>query len=472
MTHKDFIAYLQKTCQIDSQQCSMLLNALCKLMAQAGVEQVPVTLQGLGTFISHKHPEYIEENPQTGLQTLYPPRITYRMQVEEEQDAIAGEMLDQQLSIVTKTSETETHRFIEALVHCILHTLEQGQEAEIHGFGSFRIVASHSADLQRIAYTPDKLMRDAVNAPFSCFEPLEIPYRLAPVSVESEKEEPVTPTDPVVTQETVEEENPEEERVEEEPLVVVTPLADDMPQVVDQKDEVEFELEEPISAEPEPNPVEENQPEETTEEEPKTDPIPTKKPRKRINKDSTLVQFLFAVLFLVFSCFCFYYCTSFNASGYKPLAGMEGPKVKNPQPMEMNDSLPNDTTVEMSIQEKPEEKVTLNTEAKPETKPEEKAQQEVKPDEKGRMKRPDGSYETYTLKRGDRLNLVAQKYYGDKNFWPYIFELNKDKLKTPDVVPVGVTLYIPDKNFFGIDPNNPQSVRKAKDKAGQLLRKK
>ena len=54
-----------------------------------------IPLPGLGTFVSHKHPEYIANDPETGQQTLYPPRITYRMQVEEE--GVGREWLDRQL---------------------------------------------------------------------------------------------------------------------------------------------------------------------------------------------------------------------------------------------------------------------------------------------------------------------------------------------------------------------------------------
>ena len=103
MTQKDFTTYLQKSCHLDRQQCAVLLNAVGKLMAQAGVEQIPVTLPGLGTFVSHKHPEYIANDPETGQQTLYPPRITYRMQVEEE--GVGREWLDRQLAESTKTPE-------------------------------------------------------------------------------------------------------------------------------------------------------------------------------------------------------------------------------------------------------------------------------------------------------------------------------------------------------------------------------
>jgi len=172
MTQKDFITYLQKSCHLDRQQCTMLLTALSRLMAKAGVEQIPVTLPGLGTFVSHKHPEYIKEDPSTGQQTLYPPRITYRMQVEDAEARL--EVLEKQLADSTKTPVDEVGRFLAALVKNILTILARGEEVEVKGIGTFRVINSNQGELQRVAYTPDEQMKELVNAPFNFFEPVAI----------------------------------------------------------------------------------------------------------------------------------------------------------------------------------------------------------------------------------------------------------------------------------------------------------
>ncbi|MBO4754330.1 MAG: HU family DNA-binding protein [Bacteroidales bacterium] len=172
MTQKDFITYLQKSCHLDRQQCTMLLTALSRLMAKAGVEQIPVTLPGLGTFVSHKHPEYIKEDPATGQQTLYPPRITYRMQVEDAETGL--DVLEKQLADSTKTPVDEVGHFLAALVKNILTILARGEEVEVKGIGTFRVINSNQGELQRVAYTPDEQMKELVNAPFSFFEPVAI----------------------------------------------------------------------------------------------------------------------------------------------------------------------------------------------------------------------------------------------------------------------------------------------------------
>ncbi|MBO6013097.1 MAG: HU family DNA-binding protein [Bacteroidales bacterium] len=84
MTHKEFISEVQKVSGLDKQVCATLLSATVKLLAEEGTEQIPVEFEGLGTFVATKHPEYIEENPETHVVTLYPPRISYRFQSQME----------------------------------------------------------------------------------------------------------------------------------------------------------------------------------------------------------------------------------------------------------------------------------------------------------------------------------------------------------------------------------------------------
>lgn len=82
MTHKDFMAEVQHRCGLDRQTCSALMAAAVKLMAEQATEQIPVEWKGIGQFVATKHPEYVQEDPDTGFQTIYPPRITYRLQSE------------------------------------------------------------------------------------------------------------------------------------------------------------------------------------------------------------------------------------------------------------------------------------------------------------------------------------------------------------------------------------------------------
>ncbi|MBP5137091.1 MAG: LysM peptidoglycan-binding domain-containing protein [Paludibacteraceae bacterium] len=76
-----------------------------------------------------------------------------------------------------------------------------------------------------------------------------------------------------------------------------------------------------------------------------------------------------------------------------------------------------------------------------------------------------------TIGKGDRLTLIAEKYYGHKDYWVYIFEANKGVIKNPDAVSAGMTLKIPKLGSDKVDVNNPQTLTKAKELAKQYLKK-
>jgi nucleoid-associated protein YgaU len=49
----------------------------------------------------------------------------------------------------------------------------------------------------------------------------------------------------------------------------------------------------------------------------------------------------------------------------------------------------------------------------------------------------------YEVKSGDSLSKIAQRYYGNANEWPKIYEANRDKIKDPDLIYPGQKLTIP-----------------------------
>lgn len=50
---------------------------------------------------------------------------------------------------------------------------------------------------------------------------------------------------------------------------------------------------------------------------------------------------------------------------------------------------------------------------------------------------------TYTVQPGDTLSKIAKEFYGNANEYPKIFEANRDKLHSPDVIRDGQELVIP-----------------------------
>lgn len=78
--------------------------------------------------------------------------------------------------------------------------------------------------------------------------------------------------------------------------------------------------------------------------------------------------------------------------------------------------------------------------------------------------------QTVKMSPGRTLRLIALDKFGDREFWIYIYMKNKDKLKNPNVVPVGLILELPSKDEFDMDANNPNDVFKAKELGDQVMK--
>lgn len=86
MDHKEFVSRVQQRSGLDKQQCAMLLNCFERIIQDEALNMVDVEIDNFGKFESHKHPEYIQENNETGEVVLYPPRITCRFRSDFKLD--------------------------------------------------------------------------------------------------------------------------------------------------------------------------------------------------------------------------------------------------------------------------------------------------------------------------------------------------------------------------------------------------
>jgi nucleoid-associated protein YgaU len=50
---------------------------------------------------------------------------------------------------------------------------------------------------------------------------------------------------------------------------------------------------------------------------------------------------------------------------------------------------------------------------------------------------------TYRVASGDTLSRISSRYYGTAARWQDIYNANRDQLRSPDVLPLGVELKIP-----------------------------
>ena len=492
MTYKDFLLDLQKSCHQDHQHCTMLLNALCKLMAQAGVEQVPVTLSGLGTFTSRKHPEYLQEDPQSGRMTLYPPRISYRMQTEDldtPQDALV-----KQLSENTHVSVDDARAFLEGVVRVIYDGLNHGEDVEVKGLGVFRNIVTHQGELQRVAYTPDQQMRQQVNAPFNCFEPVPADGALAPVLTEEKPHEETTQTE-VVEKSAVSTQNAAETGVDTAgketvaEAVMITPTHEEMKEDTATARKVE-NTEKDMKRD-------ESEDWRQQDEDDEYEDMTPERHRHRLmyTMMSLLILACIGLVWFILSIDkdeseFDYMPRTYAEANVEAASEEESEEVYlDVEETEVEDPVvAEEETVEVPLTEEPkveEPKVEkqaetqkpaeaqTTTEAKAPAEPQKPAETQRPAETKNtasgaRLKNADGSDAIHVLKAGERLTLVALEHYGDKSFWPYVYEVNRDKIKSPGLVTVGMKLYLPDPAYFGIDANNPESIRKAKNAAAAL----
>lgn len=76
-----------------------------------------------------------------------------------------------------------------------------------------------------------------------------------------------------------------------------------------------------------------------------------------------------------------------------------------------------------------------------------------------------------TIRRGITLRNLAAKHYGNGDYWVYIYQANRNKIRNPNNVPIGTKLSIPSLTDFGIsNQNDPREIQKAKNVAERILR--
>lgn len=84
----------------------------------------------------------------------------------------------------------------------------------------------------------------------------------------------------------------------------------------------------------------------------------------------------------------------------------------------------------------------------------------------------DRTKERVVIQSGDRLTLLALKYYGHRQYWVYIYEANSDVLSNPNSVEVGMELNIPELNSALIDTTNRKTIEYAKQLQDKYIPKK
>jgi len=354
---------------------------------------------------------------------------------------IQTEQLKQLLAGYAKVPETEASAFVDALVDTLVQHLKQGEEVTVAGLGTFYFVENQQG--RRVAFRAEEKMKEAINAPFSFFEPVVI----------SEGKKNLQSPEPVPEEETVE--------VIEEPAEVA---ADPVEESVEAVEAVE-------------EPKEPEEPEDP--EEPETSPGPVTTDDQEDSHPATPGKgwWILATVLLLVACGVYFWMET--GHGAEPAtASYTTPVETSPvvaaipaaDTLSVVDSLPVVAVRADSVVEAKPEPVV---EAKPESVVEVKKvpkKRAPKPTDEQVLHEADGTPRRVQLGEGGRLTLLSERIYGDKSFWAYIYEVNAFQLRSPNVVPCSVHLYLPDPDYYKIDAKDSLSVRRAKQLQKDILK--
>lgn len=376
------------------------------------------------------------------------------------------------LSDKTGKTKKQCEDFLREFFNTIVDTLAEGENVRVKGLGTFKVItveARKSVNVntgeqmeipshRKIVFIPAKELAEEVNSPFAMFESVEIPeeeeesgekfgdensgdMEVAPDSEENEAIEPNAEDVPepqgkyVIEEETVIEnvdapENhsaPETER--EEPRGQ---------EVIEEPEETEEPRRQEVIEKPE-------EPEEP--EEPEVEAFAEAMPKTKSYR--FLIGFACGLAFAALLClgaYVFFFDNIFkNYHSEVTDAKIENPAVQK-------QIATTDSTASSSAKaQQPADTATV--------KPAEKVGAE-EPAETAPTLPSDIVYDTITKTR--YLTTMAKDHYGNYNLWPYIYEENKKILGHPDRIKPGTRIVVPPLSKYGVDPKNPEDIRKAK----------
>ena len=367
-----------------------------------------------------------------------------------------------------------TKKNADAFLRCMFDLIEEALTNEkyvkIKGLGTFKLTEVDSRESMnvntgerieiqghtKISFTPDTTMKELINKPFSHFETVilndgveleDTPFDIEPKveemadeMVEKIIEEPQVEVEPVVEVKVEVAEEPVVSPVVDEPIPVeeVSESVEEEPNEIEAVVDEEPEVSEPVDIEEKPVEVEEKVepieeeiseevsiPEEKVEEKPEI--VVPEAPRSE-NKTTfkvligIIVVLLLIILFGVYWIFFRQEKVDTNWEYTAPVKEIASVVQVEEQQAVKEDTLlvSEDTMVVQPVQE--EQTMVL---------PEDVVYEIT------------GTITTLTLEPGQTLVKLALKYYGSKNFWPYIVQHNPDVIKDADRVPKGATIKIP-----------------------------
>lgn len=343
------------------------------------------------------------------------------------------------LSYETDTSEALCQSFVKELFAIVAERLMDGESVTLKGVGRFDVNGGE------VRFVADPDTAAAINSAFDCFEAIELADDFdgdEPVAEDetpdAAEEEAATTVDETAGTEDVADESPADGVEPEEKESQTDGLEESETDSEEEKEEDTAETDadnETVAEETAEEETEETaeEAEETVEEEYDDEPQP-KRGGCRFAW-GFLAGFVTAAVVAAVAWFCLFGVVK-KPSSQPAVIADDTAKVA---------AADSDSTAAV---EKPQEQSEEKT-AEPE-KESKKAEQ------------------TFKVTNTAYLSNISRKFYGHYAFWVYIYLDNKDIITDPDNLPVGAELRIPAPEKYGIDKNNPESIKRAEIKALEI----
>ena len=343
------------------------------------------------------------------------------------------------LSHETDTSEALCQSFVKELFAIVAERLMDGESVTLKGVGRFDV------DGGEVRFVADPDTAAAINSAFDCFEAIELADDFdgdEPMAEDetpdAAEEETATTVDETAGTEDVADENPADGVEPEEKESQTDGLEESETDSEEEKEEDTAETDadnETVAEETAEEETEETaeEAEETVEEE--YDDEPQLKRGGCRFAWGFLAGFVTAAVVAAVAWFCLFGVVK-KPSSQPAVIADDTAKVA---------AADSDSTAAV---EKPQEQSEEKT-AEPE-KESKKAEQ------------------TFKVTNTAYLSNISRKFYGHYAFWVYIYLDNKDIITDPDNLPVGAELRIPAPEKYGIDKNNPESIKRAEIKALEI----
>lgn len=404
--------------------------------------------------------------------------------------------LSSRIAAATGISEESAENFVKNFFEILSEELIKGETVKIKGLGEFSLYDENESGEKNIRFTSDKDLAETLNAPFAMFEPVTLNDEVTEsmLSVEEAEETPAESDktdddnssgqsaetevvtechEPVIAIEKKEETTEELESSDDSPTETEsigsepeTDAAHDIEQKAEQT-QPQPEIGQQPEAAPKPEPVIVK----PTVKQPVIRPVAPKiapleeEPEVFVTTDkshSSEGNFWWGLIIGLIIGLAVGACVVYLAIDHLFPGGR--PHGESPKAEVLADTPSEEAETETTQFTDTVTSEKNEAEAAPAPAPEPAAEPAVAESSSPKMRKD-------TVRRGYLIHDMAKKFFGSKDYWVYIYEENKSKIGNPNNMQPGVVLDIPAAEKYGIVPGNAESLKKARQKAGEILAK-